>query len=110
MAVKNDESYYIINFRDPKDAKVTSLKARTIADSRLGLSFISVSDFVFTESALVADPTEEANKKRYASTKSLHLSIYSVLSIEEMGKANKGLKFKKSKSNVFLLASQSPVP
>jgi len=109
MAVKKDESHYIINFRDPKEGKVTSLKARSIMDSRLGLSFISCSDFVFDESVLVANPTEEANKKRYASTKALHLSIYNVISIEEVGKENKGLKFKKSKSNVIVLASDNPV-
>jgi hypothetical protein len=109
MAVKKDESHFIINFRDPKDGKIASLKARSIQDSRLGLSFVAISEFVFDESTLVANPTEEAMKKRYAQTKSLHLSIYSIVSIEEVGQKNRGLKFKKNKSNVIVLAQDLPL-
>ncbi len=109
MAVKRDESHYVINFRDPKDGKIAELKARSIQDSRLGLSFVALSDFVFDESFLVANPTEEAMKKRFALTKSLHLSIYSIISIEERGQKNKGLKFKKNKSNVIVLAQDLPL-
>ncbi len=95
MAVNRDESHYIVNFRDPKDGKIASIKARTIQDSRLGLSFVSIADFLFDDASPVVNPTEEAMKKRFASTKSLHLSIYSILSIEEIGRENNGLKFKK---------------
>lgn len=107
MASKKGESHYIVNFRDPKDGKVTSLKARTIQDSRLGLSFIGISDFFFDDSSAVVNPTEEALKKRFEATKALHLSIYSILSIEEVGLKNKGLKFRKNKSNVIVLAPES---
>jgi hypothetical protein len=110
MAEKKDESYYIVNYRDPKDGKVTSLKAKTIQDSRLGLSFISISNIFFDEQSAVVNPTEEAMKKRFALTRALHLSIYSILSIEEVGKANKGLRFKKNKSNVIVLSPELPLP
>jgi hypothetical protein len=109
MSVQKNKNHYIINFRDPMDGKVTSLKARFIQDSRLGLSFISISDFLFNEASPVVNPTEEAMKKRFAETKSLHLSMYSILSIEEVGLESKGLKFKKNKSNLIVLAPEIPL-
>jgi hypothetical protein len=109
MAIKPNESYYLVNFREPKDGKITTLKARTIQDSDLGLSFISISNIFFEENSPVVNPTEEAMKKRFELTKALHLSIYSILSIEEVGSKNRGLKFRKNKSNVIVLSPDAPL-
>lgn len=99
----SDSNCYIITYRDPRDDKIISLVARRIEDSNLGLSFIAVSDFIFKENSLIINPQEEALKDRFAKTKKLHLSIYTILSIEEVGEAVKGIKFKKDKSNLLIL-------
>jgi hypothetical protein len=97
------EALYLITYRDPRDGRVIDLKAHTITDSSLGLSFVVIRDFVFDTESLVANPTEEGLRKRFENTKSLHLSIYSILSIEEIGKEHKGLQFEKSRSNLLVL-------
>lgn len=109
MALKN-ETYYIINFRDPKDGKPVSLKAKNVADSKLGLSFISISNFIFNENPNFVNPTEENLKKTYLNVKALHISIYSVISIEEVGADNKGLELKSDRSNLIMLTSGHPPP
>ena len=107
---KKDKSYYVITFRDPEENKITSLKASTIRDSSLGISFISISDFTFEQSSSpVVNPTEENLRKRYENTKSLHLLVYSILSIEEVGPDHKGLKFEKDKSNLLVIAPEDSV-
>jgi hypothetical protein len=105
MTQKKDETYYIVSYRDPKDGDVKTLSARTIQDSNLGLSFVALSDFVFKEDTLIIDPSEEDLRERFEGTKRLHLSIYTILSIEEKGKTNEGLKFKKDKANLVVLPS-----
>lgn len=102
------DSCFIVTYRDPKDNQIVTLKARTISDSTLGLSFISISDFVFVTDAVIANPIEEQMRVRFENVKSLHLSIYSVISIEEVGPEHKGLKFKKDRSNLVAFPS-SPV-
>ncbi|RME18577.1 MAG: DUF1820 family protein [Bdellovibrio sp.] len=102
------ESFYRIYYRDPKTGKNTELKAREIGDSPLGLSFVRIADFLFDESSIVLKPAEEQLKKQLEGVKSLHLSIYSIISIEEMGLENKGLKFQKDKSNIVVLAKDEP--
>jgi hypothetical protein len=84
-----DKTHYVITYRDPKDNKLVSLKAARVTDSSLGLSFIAISDFVFSSSMLVVNPEEE--------------DIYTIISIEEVGPAHKGLHFKKDKSNLLVL-------
>jgi hypothetical protein len=74
-----------------------------VTDSSLGLSFIAVSGFVFSSSTLVVNPEEEDLKRRLGNVKTLHLSIYTVISIEEIGTSHKGLQFKKDKSNLLVL-------
>ncbi|MCB0307987.1 MAG: DUF1820 family protein [Bdellovibrionales bacterium] len=102
---KKQNIYYEITFRDPKDGQILSLKAQKIADSTLGLSFITISEFLFDTDKLVVTPDQEALEKRLEGVKALHLSIYSVLSIKEIGNDNKGLKFKKDRSNLVVLSS-----
>jgi len=107
MASKKKDTCFIITYRDPVSEKQVSIKAATVADSTLGLSFIAVSDFVFDQSPLVVNPREEDMKRHFEDVKTLHLSIYTVLSIEEIGAQHKGLRFKKDKSNLLVLPGNS---
>ena len=104
---KNQNSYYVIHYREPRTGENVTLKARQIHDSSLGLSFVCVSDFIFESEGLVIKPSEEQLRKRLENVKSLHLSIYSLLSIEEVG-INK-LKFKNDRSNLVALPT-NPSP
>lgn len=107
MASKKKDTCFIITYRDPVSEKQLRIKAATVVDSTLGLSFIAVSDFIFDQSPLVVNPQEEDMKRRFADVKTLHLSIYTVLSIEEIGAQHKGLRFKKDKSNLLVLPGSS---
>jgi len=110
MPTKSKDSYYLIHYREPKDGQIVSLKARQVTDSSLGLSFIAISDFIFSTGALVVNPAEEDQRRRYEAVKTLHLSIYTIISIEEVGQENKGLRFKKDKSNLLVLPSTQSTP
>lgn len=103
---KDQSSYYLIHYRDPQSGENVNLKARQISDSNLGLSFISVSDFLFDSSTLVIKPSEEHLRKRLENVKSLHLSIYTILSIEEVGLTK--MKFKNDRSNLVSLPGPGP--
>jgi hypothetical protein len=109
MAPKKKNSYYQISYRDPKDGNVQAIKAKKIADSTLGLSFIAISDFVFETESIVVNPQEEAKQLRFEKVKILHLSIYSIISIEEMD-GSKSLKFKKDKSDLKILQADFAGP
>lgn len=100
MTKSSNNSYFQVHYRDPKDGLIVPLKVKTIEDSSLGLSFVRLADFVFTEGSLVVSPSEEQLKKRLENVKSLHLSIYSIVSIEELGLEHRGLKFEKDRSNL----------
>lgn len=105
---KKQEVYFVVTYKDAKEDKILECKAKTIKDSSLGLSFISISDFVFTnKNSVVVDPSEEYLQKRLENVKSLHLSIYSIVSIEEVGMSHKGLHFEKDRSNLVVLNSSS---
>ena len=82
---KKSDSYFVITYRDPREGSIVTLKARTIRDSTLGLSFISISDFIFETDGIVVNPTEEQLRVRFENVRSFHLSIYSIISIEEVG-------------------------
>ncbi len=113
---KNDSAFfYLIHYRDPKDGKIIALKAKRIEDSTLGLAFVKISDFIFETESVVVQPTELQLQQRFENVLGLHLSIYSIVSVEEIGalkatdKATDrrgngrapGLKFKKPKSNLL---------
>ncbi len=105
---KKSDSCYIMTYRDPRDGSIVELKARTIRDSTLGLSFVSISDFVFETSSVVVNPVDEQMQKRFENVRSLHLSIYTIISIEEVGLKHKGLSFKQDRSNLVALPTSSP--
>lgn len=67
---------------------------------------MAISDFKFDTNKVVVDPEEENLAKRLKDVKSLHLSIYSIVSIEEVGTDHEGLKFQKDKSNLFVLPTE----
>jgi hypothetical protein len=111
MAKKAETSHYLIQYRDLKDGgKIVSLKARKIEDSNLGLSFVRISEFLFDTGSVVVQPTEVQLEQRFADVRSLHLSIYSIVSIEEVGPKHVGLKFKKSRSNLIAFPGDNPTP
>ncbi len=95
----------MVTYRDPTQDKILTVKAKSISDSSLGLSFIRISDFLFESDSLLVKPDEEAMKKRFEDVKSLHLSIYTIISIEEIGKKHSGLRFQNDKSNLVVLSS-----
>ena len=110
MASSKD-SYFIVTYRDAKEDKVVECKARTIVDSSLGLSFISISDFVFiNKDSVVVDPNEEYLQKRLKNVRSFHLSIYSIISVEEVGFEQSALKLSKDRSNILVLNGDSNSP
>lgn len=102
----NPETYFIVTFRDQEKSgseKAMSVKVKTVTDSNLGLSFIRLSDFIFSGHSIVLDPTQEALKARFEKTKSLHLSLYQIISIEEVGSEHQGLTFDQDKNNLLTL-------
>ncbi len=108
---KQTRKYFVVSYRDPIEQKTISIKVNKVDDSPLGLSFIRISDFVFDSNSLVVNPDEENLKKRLENTRSLHLSIYTILSIEEVGHNQAGLQFKTDKSNLVVLPSaEKPTP
>lgn len=95
-------------YRDPAGGKTVTLRVRKIEDSDLGPTFVALSDFVFDTGNLIIDPEEEDLKKKLAETRRLHLSIYSVLSIEERG--GRGLGIRQDRSNLVFLPPDRPGP
>ena len=110
MAKKNDKTFYLVHYRDPRDGSHQSVKARKIKDSSLGLSFVAISEFVFEDNSILVNPEEEAKKIELEQVKTLHLSIYTILSISEVGEHKKNLSFKNDKSNLLVLSSEPSGP
>lgn len=110
MSTRSKDTYFVITYREPSEGKIVNLKAKTVTDSSLGLSFIAISDFIFDTGSLVVNPAEEDMKNRFEGVKSLHLSIYTIISIEEVGADHKGLRFQKDKSKLVVLSSEHHQP
>jgi hypothetical protein len=103
MNTKKPKTFFRISYRDPVEGKIVELKAGRVEDSNLGLGFIEISDFVFDHNTVVADLAQENLRRRLEDVKSVHLSVYTILSIEEVGTKNRGLNFKNDKSNLVVL-------
>jgi hypothetical protein len=99
-------SYYVVTHRDPTSGKPVSLRVRKVEDSELGPTFVALSDFLFESSSPIIDPALEDLKKRYENTRKLHLSLYHIVSIEEVGRSNPGLDLSPERSNVIVLPGQ----
>ena len=97
------ETYFVVTYRNPeKSGENITVRVRSIQDSSLGLAFVSLSDFVFHSRSALLNPQDEYAKKRFQKTKSLHLSIYNILSVEEIGEDNTGLQLAEEKSKLLL--------
>jgi len=110
MGQAAEKTYFYITYREAREGKVVTLKAQTVTDSSLGLSFVAISNFIFDTNSRVVNPAEEDQKRRFEGVKTLHLSIYSIISIEEIGADHNGLNFKKDKSNLVIFSSESQSP
>jgi len=92
-----------VTYREPKTNELTTLKVKKITDSPLGLSFVALSDFIFETSSILLDPKIESLKTEYENIQTLHLSIYSVVSIAEMGEHLRPLTFTNDKAKLVVL-------
>ena len=110
MVAQSKNTHFIITYREPQEGNIVKIKAHEVSDSTLGLSFVAISDFIFDTGTLVLDPTEEDQKRRFEGVKTLHLSIYTIIAIEEVGIDHKGLKFKKDRSNLVVLSTEHQSP
>lgn len=105
MEAEKSKTYFIVTFRDLENTEKPqniTLKVKKISDSSLGLGFISLSGFLFSQNKSIIDPQEERRRERYENTKALHISLYHIISIEEVGLEQSGLNFVHDKSNVFI--------
>jgi hypothetical protein len=105
-----DSTHFLVTYRDPKDGEIKELRARKILDSSLGLSFVALSDFIFETSPLLVQPHQDDLKRRFEAVKTFHLSIYSVVSIEEVGDDHAGLRFDHDRSNLVVLPKSDAKP
>lgn len=110
IAAPKSKTYFLVSFKDQNEGKTITLKVSQIEDSTLGLSFVRLSGFIFQESGIVVDPEEERLKARFENVKSLHISIYTITSVTEIGAENLGLSFKKDKSKLLVLPSENLSP
>ena len=108
MRSQENHTYYTVTYKDPKDGKTVHLKAKTIKDSNLGLSFIFVSDFILKgeSSSKIIDPNEEKLRNQLKDTKGIHLSIYTIIMIEEIGSNHDGLHFENDKGKILVLPNE----
>lgn len=97
------KSLFLVTYKDPQDGEITSLSVNSVVDSTLGLSFVSLSGFIFDNNSLVVKPKEEQLKEKLKGVNSLHISIYSIISIKELSSTS--LTFEKDKSNLLVLPS-----
>lgn len=102
------DTLYAITWRTPEDGSVTTLKARKVGDSELGPGFICVWDFAFDTGSRLVDPAEEALARRYEHTRRLHLNVFSIQSIAEVGVDHPGLKLEQERSNLVVLPPPRP--
>lgn len=100
---KKQNDFFRIIYRDPVEDKIVNLRAKSIRDSNLGPTFIRVSDFIFDQGTIVVDPSQESLKKDFEGVESIHLSIYSIMRIDELGSENAGLQFEQDRSNLIVL-------
>lgn len=100
------DGHFVVTFRDPVnggDEGITTLRARKVGDSELGLAFVAISEFVFDTGKVIVDPKQDALRGRLDKVRRLHLNLYAILTIEEVGADNAGLNFENDRSNLVVL-------
>lgn len=100
--MSDPETCFVVSFQDAREGRVVSLRVRTIEDSVLGPAFVCLSDFVFQDGGTLIDPVEEAMSRRYGKTRRLHLQLWSISSIEEVGMGHGGLTSTHDRSNLVV--------
>ncbi len=93
--------HYAVTWKDPRDGEMVVLRARSISDSQLGLTFVALSDLLWDAPSVLVNPAEERLKRRFEATNVLHLSIHSIASIEEIGQRGLPLEADRSKLLLF---------
>ena len=101
--MSSDDTCYRITYRDIAAEEVRILRARSISDSGLGLSFVRISDFVFEQHSTLVNPADEALARQFEGVKSLHLSMYTIVCVEELGPDHTGLSFENDRSKLLVL-------
>ena len=104
----SDDTCYRITYRDAAAGEVRTLRARSISDSGLGLSFVCISDFVFEHHSKLVTPADEALARQLEDVKSLHLSMYTIVCVEELGMNHQGLSFEHDRSRLLVLPGGTP--
>ena len=102
------ETHFAITFRNPEDGSTTVLRARRVTDSDLGPSFVCISDFVFETGSRVLNPAEEALARKYEHTRRLHLNLFAIQAIAEIGGAPQALELEQDRSNLLVLPTVRP--
>jgi hypothetical protein len=85
---------------------------RRVEDSELGPGFVCLSQFLFDTDSRIANPAEEELARRFERTQRLHLNLFSIQSIAEVGDPRglvggppSGLKLDQERPNVVVLPS-----
>ena len=87
LNIMSEDSYYIVTYKniDEDDGfPRVSLKVKHIENSDLGLGFIRISGFVFSKDSNIVHSQDDRVENRYGRTKSLHIAINNIVSIEEL--------------------------
>lgn len=103
-----EDVHYAVTFRSPETGDVTILRARTVGDSDLGPGFICLSDLIFQTGSKLANPVEEALQEQYRTTRRLHLNVFSIQSIAEVGEEHPGLQLDADRTNLVVFPQSTP--
>ena len=88
-----ETSHFVVTYRNPEKATENiEVRVRSVDDSILGPAFIALSGFIVHSSTGIINPRDEYAKKRFQKTKTLHISIYNIVTIEEVGEEHPGLQ------------------
>jgi hypothetical protein len=94
----------VVTYRTPEEG-IATLRVRRVEDSELGPAFVCLSEFVFDTGSRIANPAEEQLARRFESTRRLHLNLFAIQSIAEVGVDHPGLKLDPDRPNVVVLPS-----
>jgi hypothetical protein len=97
------ERHYEITYKSPEDGQPTTLRARTVGDSELGVGFVCVEDFVFDTRSRLLNPAEESLKKKLEHVRRLHLNVFTIQVVAEVGLDHPGLQLAADRPNLVVL-------